>query len=411
LSTLDLVVGKMTSDIPMEEYDSESSLSSLNSGDLDEPGDSHSTNASSIAPEQCTYDDKLFFRRDEAPLRNQSSSWIWDHGTEYRSIEDLHGVKWWKCTHCKRPKLYRQDHGTKAVNRHLKGKHRIEPASTRQKAKKPRDTVTSLLFNLSVSKFRWLLIRWIVCCQIIFSVVQHPYFQELIDTICPSLQKHMVSSGNTIRSWIMKEYDQAKLQVRQQLKQARSRAHISFDCWNGKFGKPFVVVVAHYLDLNLRNRSVLLSLREIEGTHTGENLAEAIVPVLEEYDLADRLGFFIADNASNNDTCIRYILRALRPDIKDPDSRRVRCLAHVINLAAKAFFFGSDAESFESVADGYMSKGQMEELMAVWRRLGPIGKLHNTVIFTRASSQRRQRFGKIVAEADCKGMWVLLLVV
>jgi hypothetical protein len=64
-------------------------------------------------------------------------------------------------------------------------------------------------------------------------------------------------------------------------------------------------------------------------------------------DVVDRLGFFIGDNTSVNDTAIRVILGQLRPDIKEPDSRRVRCLGHIINLAAKAFLFGKDADAFE----------------------------------------------------------------
>jgi len=56
-----------------------------------------------------------------------------------------------------------------------------------------------------------------------------------------------------------------------------------------------------------------------------------------------KLGYFIADNDGRNDTCIRAILKKHRLDIKDPNSRRVRCLGHIINLAAKAFLFGKNA--------------------------------------------------------------------
>jgi hypothetical protein len=53
-------------------------------------------------------------------------------------------------------------------------------------------------------------------------------------------------------------------------------------------------------------------------------------------------------NDSTNDTAIRAILKHLRPDIQDPDSRRVWCLGHITNLAAKAFLFGKDPDSFEA---------------------------------------------------------------
>ena len=88
-------------------------------------------------------------------------------------------------------------------------------------------------------------------------------------------------------------------------------------------------------------------MRRIRGAYSGENIAEAIIPVLEEFDVAPRLGYYIGDNHSINDTCLRAICRKLRPDIKDPDSRRVRYLGYILNLTAKAFLFRTDADSFE----------------------------------------------------------------
>jgi hypothetical protein len=61
----------------------------------------------------------------------------------------------------------------------------------------------------------------------------------------------------------------------------------------------------------------------------------------------ERLGFFIGDNVTTNNTAIRAILAYLYSDLKDPDSRRVRCLNHIINLAAKAFLFEKNAKAFE----------------------------------------------------------------
>ena len=58
------------------------------------------------------------------------------------------------------------------------------------------------------------------------------------------------------------------------------------------------------------------------------------------YKLGLKLEYFVGDNIGSNDTGIRCILQALRSDIRDPDSRRVRRIGHIINLVAKAFLFG-----------------------------------------------------------------------
>ena len=120
-------------------------------------------------------------------------------------------------------------------------------------------------------------------------------------------------------------------------------------------------VVAHWLDEDLKKQDLLIGLKRVTGTHTGENMAAVVIPVLKLFDLGPRLGFFIGDNLPSNDVAIRSILDELRPDIASPDSRRVRCIAHIINLVAKAFLFNNDADSFEN--DENLLKTQISRLL------------------------------------------------
>lgn len=142
-------------------------------------------------------------------------------------------------------------------------------------------------------------------------------------------------------------------------------------------------VVFHYLDRDLKVRSLLASIRRIKGTHSSKNMAEAIIPILQEMEVIMRLGFFIGDNIGTNNTAIRTILSQLRPDIKNPDSRRVRYLGHIINLITKAFLFRKDADTFEeeSYTKKYLSK--LEAVRELWRKKGPLRKFHNTITFIR----------------------------
>ena len=94
--------------------------------------------------------------------------------------------------------------------------------------------------------------------------------------------------------------------------------------------------------------TVLLGLRRLCGPYSGENIAEAVLKVIHKYELTgNQVGWFVLDNASSNDTCVAEILKAL--GINDTlESRRLRCLGHIFNLAAKAFLFGSDSTSVEA---------------------------------------------------------------
>ena len=46
----------------------------------------------------------------------------------------------------------------------------------------------------------------------------------------------------------------------------------------------------------------VLALREIQGRHTGENLAPIVLDILQDYSITYKLGYIQMDNATNNDT-------------------------------------------------------------------------------------------------------------
>uniref|UniRef100_A0A0D2YDN2 HAT C-terminal dimerisation domain-containing protein n=1 Tax=Fusarium oxysporum (strain Fo5176) TaxID=660025 RepID=A0A0D2YDN2_FUSOF len=96
---------------------------------------------------------------------------------------------------------------------------------------------------------------------------------------------------------------------------------------------------------------------------------------------------------------------ALDPSIRPADTkaRRMRCYGHVLNLVARAFLFGKDAESFELESDINGMRGLQEQDLRHWRSKGPIGKLHNIVKFIRSSPQRSEYFKRIAHEQEDEG--------
>jgi hypothetical protein len=92
--------------------------------------------------------------------------------------------------------------------------------------------------------------------------------------------------------------------------------------------------------------TTLLGLRRLKGSYSEENIAEAIVAVVETYKIIDKIGYFVLDNAESNDT---YISAVIEPfNIKNTkEHRRFRCLGYILNFSAKAVFFGYDFNIFE----------------------------------------------------------------
>jgi hypothetical protein len=69
-----------------------------------------------------------------------------------------------------------------------------------------------------------------------------------------------------------------------------------------------VVVVTYFLNKDLRNRSLLIRIRRVKGSYSGENITKAIIPIILEIGIISNLRYFITNNAINNNIIIKVIL-------------------------------------------------------------------------------------------------------
>jgi hypothetical protein len=92
---------------------------------------------------------------------------------------------------------------------------------------------------------------------------------------------------------------------------------------------------------------LLADIRCIKGAYNSENIIKAVIFIIKKMISIKQLGFFITDNTIINDTAVRAILIYLLLKLEDFNFRRIKCLKHIINLAAKAFLFEKDADVFK----------------------------------------------------------------
>ena len=113
--------------------------------------------------------------------RNSYSSDIWKYGTEYIEFGKPDSVSSWICNHCNSIILLSRS-STFNVSRHLQKTHKILVKRKREETEtieEREDQETSrkkgfaaLVGHVDVERFRELLIRWIVQCQIPFSTMK-----------------------------------------------------------------------------------------------------------------------------------------------------------------------------------------------------------------------------------------------
>jgi len=184
-----------------------------------------------------------------------------------------------------------------------------------------------------------------------------------------------------------------KLHVKESLHQVETRIHYSFDLWTGPNRHAYLGPVGHWIDAQHQLRTGLLGLQRFQGAHTGENQAASFWKVICDFEVQHLIGKFTMDNASNNDTTLVYIAKYLKEigiTNFDPIGSRVRCFGHILNLCVKAFLWGEDINAFERnilLSEPGTIPDEISELPN-WRKRGPLGKLHNILLFITRTPQR-----------------------
>ncbi|KAJ6436023.1 transposase-like protein [Purpureocillium lavendulum] len=227
-------------------------------------------------------------------------------------------------------------------------------------------------------------VRFIAACS--------PEFRALLVYLNTDVDTWLPDTHETVKKWITRQFDTEKEKVKQRIQSATSRVHISCDLWASPNTLAILGVVAHYVTEDGQLQHHTLALKDIDSEHDGSHLADAILEVIEDWYFASKLGYFVMDNAGNNDTMMKSLSLGLlrRFDIHyEAKTHRLRCQGHIINLAAKAFLFVTDNEKLEHDDSG--NNATLKEIKA-WRQKGPLGKLHNFVVFIQRSVQRSQRF-------------------
>ena len=117
--------------------------------------------------------------------------------------------------------------------------------------------------------------------------------------------------------------------------------------------------------------------------------------VLDQYHIKDSLGYFIMDDTTANDCVVVSILHQLFE--KDglsynSEQQQLRCNDYIIYLLVQAFLFRPLPEYIILASRRRDEKGLTTAKLQRWCKMGPLRKLHNIVIYIKASPQQTQVF-------------------
>ncbi|KAG9319109.1 hypothetical protein KVV02_004693, partial [Mortierella alpina] len=266
---------------------------------------------------------------------------------------------------------------TSGVNRHLQSAHKINKESGVNDGSLSRSgPLDAHLYPSKQARiihptcFDDLLVRYIVRTKQPFSAVGSTELQELLNhCTMASMSQVKLPSSDTIARKVKEKYADATSQVTDLLSSVPKLA-LTADAWTGPSQKDFLGVTAHWIDDKWVQQELVIGFEPLEGAHTGQNLAEALVNVAER-NLQGKL-------------------------------QHVPCLGHAINLAVQAIMGPNGLNDLApETNDPYVDLDQGEADRPA-QGMTALAKVRRGVVHIRASPQRMRRFDRICQSEDCK---------
>lgn len=161
----------------------------------------------------------------------------------------------------------------------------------------------------------------------------------------------------------------------EELRKAPGLIYICFNLWTSKNLISLNGIIVYYTATTNTLKTFLLGLPQQQGSHLGANIADTVAAIIKDFKIQDKLEYFMLDNTSNNDLYIRRLGERFKFNAKH---RRLRCVGHILNLIAREALFGSEVDVLEAELT---TRRELLDELTIWRRRGPIGRLHNLVIW------------------------------
>jgi hypothetical protein len=109
---------------------------------------------------------------------------------------------------------------------------------------------------------------------------------------------------------------------------------LTSDIWSGRAKQDYISVVAHYVNQNWVLQKRIVGFELIDEAHSGENIASAILKVVAEFGMTNKIFALTLDNASVNTTAMNGLTPAFSVYAVSFLLHQ-RCACHIINLIAQ----------------------------------------------------------------------------
>lgn len=229
--------------------------------------------------------------------KRSRTSGVWQHFDEVAMTgPDGRQVTFARCRICKNKLSAKSSGGTGHLKRHAEACAKKQGIQLRQQQLllNPDGTVRTWEYDPMVAREN--LARLIARQDLPLNFGESPAFENYIkNSHNPRFQA--VSRQTTTRD-LKNVYDKGYESLKELFSTCTFSVSVTSDIWSSRAKEDYLSVVVHFIDDDWQMQKRVLGLRLIDVSHTGENIAERIREVIDEFNLADKIFAVTMDNAS-----------------------------------------------------------------------------------------------------------------
>lgn len=257
------------------------------------------------------------------------------------------------------------------------------------------------------------LVQLVTVRNLSYNCSSWPELHALLCAVNPMADDLISLSNGSMQKLISNSFNIHKDILRRKLQSTPWKLHLSADVWSSPNHKAFLGICVRFVDPDAKEAlQALLALPELPGldgpgSHGGEEQWKLLRRVLDDYNIWHKIGFFTGDNHGSNDKVCRLLGAHLREMgvVWEPKTQRIRCHGHILNLAVQAFLFMDSKEAAQAAVEqieladelafgaDFYERARAQRAQG-WRRLGPLGKVHNISVHMRGNDYRWSDFKK-----------------
>jgi len=212
-------------------------------------------------------------------------------------------------------------------------------------------------------EFEDAMVNWIIdACQA-FTTTENEKFRTMIRST--GYTKEIIRA-DAISNRIYDRVQATEMDIIDLLERTCSTVAISFDGWSSTNNLSIFAMNGKWAGPDMKIYQVCLDFIEIDGTHSGKNLAQLVYKRCKKLGILHKIISLTGDNERNNDTCARHLHKMMSyiyDDHLDPmplhdqsmrfkgEQSLIDCMAHVDNLVVKAILRDLGSSTHKDACD------------------------------------------------------------